>query len=67
MRVREGGEVLQTLRLDRGCFSCALGGADRTTLYMVATQWRGTGPVTGRSRTGRLMAAQAPAPGAGWP
>ncbi len=32
-----------------------------------ATQWRGTGRVTGKSRTGRLMTAQAPAPGAGWP
>ncbi len=31
VRVREGGEVLQTLRLDCGCFSCALGGTNRTT------------------------------------
>lgn len=67
VRVREGGEVLQTLRLDRGCFSCALGGTNRTTLFMVATQWRGTGRAAGKSRTGRLMAAQAPAPGVGWP
>lgn len=67
VRVREGGEVLQTLRLDRGCFSCALGGTNRTTLFMVATQWRGTGRAAGKSRTGRLLAAQAPAPGVGWP
>ncbi len=26
VRVREGGEVLQTIELDRGCFACALGG-----------------------------------------
>jgi hypothetical protein len=25
-RVREGGNVLRTVDLDRGCFSCALGG-----------------------------------------
>ena len=28
VRVREGGEVLQTVNLDRGCFACMLGGAD---------------------------------------
>jgi sugar lactone lactonase YvrE len=36
VRVREGGEVLQTIQLDRGCFACALGGADGKTLYMMA-------------------------------
>ena len=29
VRVREGGDVLQTIQLDRGCFSCALGGAEQ--------------------------------------
>jgi sugar lactone lactonase YvrE len=67
VRVREGGQVLQTIRLDRGCFSCALGGADGTTLFMVATQWRGTDRMTDRSRTGQLLTAQAPVAGAGWP
>ena len=43
VRVREGGEVLQTIELDRGCFACALGGADRRTLFMVATEWGGPG------------------------
>ena len=28
VRVREGGEVLQTIKLDRGCFACMLGGAE---------------------------------------
>ncbi len=67
VRVREGGEVLQTIHLDRGCFSCALGGTTGTTLFMVATQWRGTEGMTDKSRTGQLLAAQAPAAGAGWP
>ena len=26
VRVREGGEVLQTVSVDRGCFACMLGG-----------------------------------------
>jgi sugar lactone lactonase YvrE len=67
VRVREGGQVLQTIHLDRGCFSCALGGPDGTTLFMVATQWRGTDRMADKSRTGQLLAAQAPAAGVGWP
>jgi sugar lactone lactonase YvrE len=67
VRVREGGRVLERIQLDRGCFSCALGGRDRTTLFMVATQWHGTERMAGTSRTGQLLTAQASAPGVGWP
>jgi len=67
VRIREGGRVLQTIQLDRGCFSCALGGVNRTTLFMVATQWRGTERMTDKPPTGQLLAAQASAAGAGWP
>jgi len=67
VRVREGGDVLQTVQLDRGCFSCALGGANRTTLFMVATRWRGTERMTDGSRTSQLLTAEAPAAGVGWP
>ena len=67
VRVREGGQVLQTIQLDRGCFSCALGGTNRTTLFMAATQWRGSERVTDTSRTSQLLAIQAPAAGVGWP
>ena len=67
VRVRRGGAVLQTIQLDRGCFSCALGGTDRTTLFMVATHWGGTERMTDKSRTGQLRTTRAPAPGVGWP
>jgi sugar lactone lactonase YvrE len=67
VRVREGGDVLQTIQLDRGCFSCALGGPSRTTLFMVATNWRGTEGMNDESQTGQLRTARAPAPGVGWP
>jgi len=67
VRVREGGAVRQTIHLDRGCFSCALGGPDRTTLFMVATRWRGPELMTDESRTGQLLTAPAPAAGAGRP
>jgi hypothetical protein len=35
--VREGGEVLQTINLDRVCFASMLGGTDRRTLFMMAS------------------------------
>jgi sugar lactone lactonase YvrE len=68
VRVREGGEVLQTIDLDRGCFACALGGADKRTLFLVATEWRGTTSMASNGvRTGQVLTVQAAAPGAGWP
>jgi len=67
VRVREGGEVLQTVELDRGCFACMLGGVDRRTLFMVAREWRGSASMTDDARTGRVLTVEAPAPGAGWP
>ncbi len=67
VRIREGGEVLQTIELDRGCFACMLGGADSQTLFMVATEWKGTEQMAGGSRTGQILSVRAPAPHAGWP
>jgi sugar lactone lactonase YvrE len=67
VRVREGGEVLQTIDLDRGCFACALGGADKRTLFMMAAEWRGAESMAGGARMGQALMVDAPAPGAGWP
>jgi sugar lactone lactonase YvrE len=67
VRVREGGEVLQTIHLDRGCFACALGGPERRTLLMTANDWRGPASMADGSRMGQVLTAQAPALGAGWP
>jgi len=67
VRVREGGEVQQTIELDRGCFACMLGGADRRTLFMVAQEWGGADNLQSGDRTGLVFAVEAPAPGAGWP
>lgn len=67
VRVRQGGEVLQAIPLDRGCFACMLGGADRRTLFLMATEWRGPAHMVDGSRTGQvLIAAKVPAPGVGW-
>jgi sugar lactone lactonase YvrE len=67
VRVREGGEVLQTIELDRGCFACMLGGVDRRTLFLVVREWGGMESTAEGARTGQLLTAPAPAPGAGWP
>jgi sugar lactone lactonase YvrE len=62
VRIREGGEVLDTVQLDRGCFSCALGGVDGRTLFIVAQRYDGApGPPSGQ-----LLAVDVSVPGAGW-
>jgi sugar lactone lactonase YvrE len=69
VRVREGGDVLQTVNVDRGCFACMLGGPERRTLFIVATEWRGMEKAAevALERTGQLLTIGAPAPGVGWP
>jgi sugar lactone lactonase YvrE len=69
VRVREGGQVLQTINADRGCFACMLGGADNKTLFIIATEWRGMNaiPEVARARTAQVLTIEAPAPHAGWP
>ena len=63
VHVREGGEVLQTIDLDRGCFACALGGPDKRTLFLMAAEWRGPASLTDGARTGQVLTVEAPAPG----
>jgi sugar lactone lactonase YvrE len=57
VRVREGGEVLDTIKLDRGCFACALGG---NTLYLVATEFAGTVTGPDQPRTGQILTVPVP-------
>ena len=72
--VREGGEVLERIELDMPCFACMLGGPDRSTLFMLTADWRmsegfeeNIARLTTGPRTGRLLTAPAPVPGAGRP
>jgi sugar lactone lactonase YvrE len=67
VRVRKGGEVLQTIKLDRGCFACMLGGTDRKTLFMMAAEWHGPASLAEKARTGQVLTLEVPAPGVGWP
>ena len=69
VRVREGGEVLQMVTIDRGCFACMLGGEAMKTLFIIAAEWRGMDKIAevAEARTGQLLTFEAPAPHAGWP
>ncbi len=65
VRVREGGEVLETITADRGCFACMLGGPDGRTLFAVGAKWPEA--MGGPGRTGQVLMAEVTVPGAGWP
>ena len=65
VRLREGGDVLATVDLDRGAFACALSRDADPRLYVVGQDWGGPDAVGGT--TGQVMVFPAPAPGAGHP
>ena len=68
-RVREGGQVVERIALDRSCYACMLGGEDGRTLCMVVAKWFGPDKVADlvRARTGQILTARVDVPHAGWP
>jgi sugar lactone lactonase YvrE len=73
-RVLDGGEVRERVDTGAPCFACMLGGEDRRTLFMLTADWRmdegfedNIARLTTGPRTGRVLTAPAPEPGAGWP
>jgi sugar lactone lactonase YvrE len=67
VRVREGGEVLDTVELDRFCFACMLGGDDGQTLFLNVAEWNGPEGIFKEPRTGQVLSTPAPAAHAGRP
>lgn len=70
VRVREGGEVLNTVQLDRGGFACMLGGTSADPrLFIVGAHWPGVQGLTDPSHVwdGQALSVPAPVPAAGWP
>ena len=63
-RVREGGEVLQSIPFDLFGFSCALGGPEGRTLFIVAAEWKGYENIGKGPRTGVVYTidVEVPAP-----
>jgi sugar lactone lactonase YvrE len=66
VRVREGGEVAQSIPLDLFGFSCVLGGATGRTLFMVATEWTGYENIGKGPRTGHVYTAEVSVPASSW-
>ncbi len=64
VRVREGGEVLNIVSLDRGAFACALSPGDDPRLFVVGEHYGESQP---GPPSGQVFAFPAPAPGAGRP
>lgn len=62
VRVREGGEVLETVDVDRGCFACVLGGPDGTTLFIVAAEFHGMENALDGVGSGQVLAAEVTVP-----
>jgi sugar lactone lactonase YvrE len=69
LRVREGGEVLDRIELDRPCYACMLGGEGGRTLFMVVAKWFGPDKMDEliKAKTGKILTAQVAVPHAGWP
>lgn len=61
VRVREGGEVLATVELDRGAFACALSRGEDPRLYVVGQRYGGD---ESDEPSGQVVSFPAPAPGA---
>jgi sugar lactone lactonase YvrE len=68
VRVREGGEVLDQIELDRACFAAALGGPDGRTLFMMVAVFPGIDRLDElfATRTGQVLTARVQVPGAAW-
>lgn len=64
VRVREGGEPLAAVELDRGAFACTLSRGDQPQLYVVGQEYGGPEPT---EPTGQVVVFPAPASGAGKP
>ena len=69
LRVREGGDVLDRIEVDRPCYACMLGGEDGRTLFMVVAQWFGPDKMDElfEAKTGQILTARVAVPHAGWP
>jgi sugar lactone lactonase YvrE len=69
LRVREGGEVLDRIELDRPCYACMLGGDNGRTLFMVVAKWFGPDRMDElvQAKTGQILTARVAVPHAGWP
>ncbi len=67
LRVLDGGRIAQTVSVAEGraVYACALGGADRRTLFLCTSAVRG--PESRDAKQGRIEIARVEVAGDGWP
>jgi sugar lactone lactonase YvrE len=67
LRVFEGGRIEREVRFEegRGAYTCALGGPQRQTLFIVTNT--ASGPKMAERRDGCIETLEVDVPGAGWP
>lgn len=65
-RIREGGEVVDSIPTEQEAVACMLGGADRRTLF-ICTADTSDPAICRASHTAHLLAIQVDIPGAGFP
>jgi sugar lactone lactonase YvrE len=65
LRVREGGEVSQRIRVATQAFACMLGGPERRTLFICTAS--DSDPAKAAERSGRIEYVEVEVPGAGLP
>jgi sugar lactone lactonase YvrE len=66
LRVREGGQVTDRVRVEKQAFACMLGGPDRKTLF-ICTASDGHPEKSRAARDGRIEVVDVDVPGAGLP
>src|SRR6266480_1080212 len=68
VRIAEGGQILDTVALDRGGFACMLSGTDTPHLYIVAARWPGAAALATHAQwDGQVLRTAVTVGGAGWP
>jgi sugar lactone lactonase YvrE len=66
IRVADGGEVLDRVDVDRGCYACMLGGPDRRTLFMLTARTSSPAEAVA-ARDGRVEVVEVSVAGSGTP
>ena len=68
-RVREGGEIVERIPVEKDLFATMLGGPDGQTLFLMLAEWAGVGNVEAQiaKRTGEVRIARVDVPHAGRP
>ncbi|MEF0943493.1 hypothetical protein [Rhizobium sp. BR 362] len=59
--------MLDEVKVDRGAFSCMLGGDDRSSLFITTAQWFGMDRMSEMAGTDQIVSVDVSVTGAGWP